>query len=378
MRATDRSLLRHLATFCATVLAASTLSVPAAWSETFDLNALIEAAKKEKPINVYSTTGKIVEQAKAFTAKYGVQATGTKANAAAQLEMVIREAQAQNVQGDVIQISDVPAGVAQLLPQGFAKSWLPPDLADRIPALYQNPLVISNEANVWAYNTQTYDSCPVKNIWELTEPKWKGKVTMQDPLGKASYIDWFNQMAKHADSQVAGAYKEYYGKDLVTDEATATAAWVRALAANAPLLTDADEAAAQAIGAPDQENPFVGVISSAKFRNNKDAGSKLGICAGLKPWAGWLSPSLGLAASGTKSPNAAKLFIHYLMTEEGIAPQAADGKMSTNSDVKLPADEPSGIAALIDQMLPYDATSAGDDWDARQDWQDLWRISYRK
>ena len=101
------------------LLAATALGVAAGLfagavqAEEFDLNALIEAAKKEPPINVYSSTGKIVKQAEAFTKKYGVQATGTKANAAAQLEMVIREGQAKNVQGDVIQISDVPAGVAQ-------------------------------------------------------------------------------------------------------------------------------------------------------------------------------------------------------------------------------------------------------------------------
>ena len=116
------------------------------------------------------------------------------------------------------------------------------------------------------------------------------------------------------------------------DEESATAAWVKALAANGPLLTDADEAAAEAVGAPDQTEPFVGLMSSAKFRDNADAGMKLGLCTGLKPWPGWMYPSLGLIAKGTDSPNAAKLFIHYLMTEEGIAPQAVDGKMSTNTD----------------------------------------------
>ena len=367
----------HFAAFGAAAVFAICIAGAPVRAENFDLEALIEAARKERPINVYSTTGKIVEQAKAFTAKYGVQATGTKANAAAQLEMVIREGQAKNVQGDVIQISDVPAGVGQLLPQGFVESWLPPDLADSIAARYQNPLVISNEANVWAYNTQTYDSCPVKNIWELTGPEWKGKVAMQDPLGKSSYVDWFNQMATHADDQVAAAYKDYSGKELEIAEASATAEWVKALAANSPLLTDADEAAAQAIGAPDQESPFIGVISSAKFRNNND-GAKLGICTGLKPWAGWLYPSLGLIATGTQSPNAAKLFIHYLMTEEGIAPQAKDGKISTNRDAKLPADEPSGIGKVIDQMFAYESASAAGDWEARQDWQDLWRIHYTK
>lgn len=378
---TEASISKSSGRFAAALLAAVTataFTVPALQAEEFDLNALIEAAKKEPPINVYSSTGKIVKQAEEFTKKYGVQATGTKANAAAQLEMVIREGQAKNVQGDVIQISDVPAGVAQLVPQGFVDSWVPPDLADKIPAKFQNPLTVSNEANVWAYNTQISDSCPVKNIWELTEAKWKGKVAMQDPLNKASYVDWFNQLATHGDDKVAAAYKAYYGKDLVTDESGATAAWVKALAANGPLLTDADEGAAQAVGAPDQKEPFIGLISSAKFRNNKDTGSKLGLCTDLQPFAGWMYPSLGFIAKGTDSPNASKLFIHYLMTEEGIAPQAADGKMSTNSDAKLPDDEPSGIGKVLDQIFPYDSATANGDWDARQDWQDLWRVNYKK
>ena len=176
----------------------------------------------------------------------------------------------------MIQISDVAAGVAQLLPEGFVTSWVPPDLADKIDPRYHDPLVVSNEANLWAYNTQAYDKCPIENIWQLTEPEWKGKVALQDPLGKASYIDWFNQMAVHGDAAVAAAYEARYGKPLETDEASATAAWVAAFAANAPLLTDADEAAAQAVGAPDQKDPFVGMMSSAKFRNNAEAGAKLG------------------------------------------------------------------------------------------------------
>ena len=52
--------------------------------------------------------------------------------------------------------------------------------------------------------------------------------------------------------------------------------------------------------------------------------------------------------------------------------------MSTNADAKLPADEPSGIAEVLDQMFTYDPASAADDWDARQDWQDFWRVNYAK
>jgi iron(III) transport system substrate-binding protein len=362
---------------CATAVAMA-LGGAASAEESFDLDALIAAAKKEKPITVYDSTGKIVEMAKNFAAKYGLSAEGSKVKASAQLEMIIREARANNIQGDVSIVSDAPAAMAQLIPQGFAESWLPPDLAKNIPAEYQDPLTVVTSANVWSYNTALFDKCPVDNIWELTEPKWKGKVAMQDPLGKASYVDWFNQMAKHGDDKVAAAYKERYGKDLQTDEASATAAWVKALAANAPLLTDADAAAADAVGAPDQSQPFMGLISSAKFRDNADSGMKLGLCKDLKPWLGWLYPGVGLITKGTDSPNAARLFIHYVMTAEGIAPQAIDGKMSTNKDVSLPADEPSGIGAALDQLLPYQMATSLDDWDARETWQDFWRMNYQK
>ena len=66
------------------------------------------------------------------------------------------------------------------------------------------------------------------------------------------------------------------------------------------------------------------------------------------------------------------------MTEEGIAPQALDGKMSTNTQVKLPADEPSGIGTVLDQVLPYAMATSLDDWDARETWQDFWRVNYQK
>ena len=353
----------------------------AAQAETpppFDLEALVTAARSEAPINVYDSTGKIVDMAEAFSAKYGMQVTGIKVSANAQLEMIVREAQSGNVQGDVALITDTPAGVAQLLPEGFVESWIPPDMVDVVPAQFHNPLAITTNANVFAYNTEVYDSCPVTNIWQLTDPEWHRKVTFVDPLTKGTYPDWFNQMQSHADAQVAAAYEAHYGKPLETEEASATAAWVKALAANAPLLTDGDDAASAAIGAPGQAAPFFGLLSSAKFRDNSDQGYKLGLCDTLTPWVGWNYTKLALIASGTKSPNLARLFVHYTLTEEGIMPQMVDGKISTNRTISMPADEPSGLMAVADRIFSYNAATALDDWEARQDWQDFWRIHYTR
>ncbi|MBD9560355.1 ABC transporter substrate-binding protein [Ensifer sp. ENS03] len=357
---------------------AAALAVEANAEEAFDLNALVEAAKKEKPINVYDSTGKIVEMAEAFTAKYGVKATGVKVSANSQLEMIIREAQAGNVQGDVALITDAPAALAQLLPQGFVESYLPGDMKEKIPAAFQNPLAISTNANVWAYNTEAYDKCPVGNIWELTEAKWKGKIALVDPLTKSTYTDWFNQLEKHADNAVKEAYKVHFGKDLETAEKSAAAAWIKALAQNGPLVTDGDDPVAEAVGAAGQKEPFFGLLSSAKFRDNEGKGYKLGLCTELTPWVGWTYTKLGLIASKSASPNAAKLFIHYVLTEEGIAPQMKDGKLPTNVDIKMPQDEPSGIMEVADRLFPYDAATGLDDFDRREEWQDFWRVNYSK
>jgi iron(III) transport system substrate-binding protein len=349
-----------------------------AQAEDFDLDALMAAAKQEAPINIYDSTGKIVEMAENFTKAYGVQATGIKVSASDQLELIIREAQAGNIQGDVVLLTDTPAAVAQLLPENFVYSWLPPDMADKVPAQFHDPLAITTNASVWAYNTEVYDSCPVKNLWELTKPEWSGKVAFYDPLRKGTYPDWFNQMQAHDDDVMRAAYKETFGTDLATDEDSATKAWVKAFAANGPLLADGDDPISEAVGAPGQKTPFFGLLSSAKFRDNADKGYKLGLCKDLGPWPGWTYTKLALIASGTKSPNAAKLFVHYVLTADGIAPQAVDGKLPTNIDIALPADEPSGIGDVLDKLEQYDASTALDDWDARETWQDFWRINYTK
>lgn len=367
--------MRHLSLI---TLAISLASAPSTWAnEKTELDDLIAAAQQEPAITIYDSTGKIIEQAANFSARYGVHAEGVKSKAPHTLERIIREAQANNIQTDVAILADAPAAVAQLLDTGFAVNWFPMYLADSIDERYRHPLAIVMAPNVWTYNTALHESCPIDNIWELTEPEWERKVALQDPLGKPSYVDWFNQMAEHGDEAMALAYEARYGYPIADTEESATAAWVKALAANAPLLTDSDSNAAEAVASPDQQDSFLGLTSTAKFRDNAN-GMTLGICENLTPWIGWTYPSIGLIASGTQSPNAAKLFLHYLLTEEGIAPQAQDGKISTRSDISLPPEEPSGIGAFQAQLFDYSPSTAISDWESRQEWQDLWMLNYRR
>jgi iron(III) transport system substrate-binding protein len=350
----------------------------AASAADFSLEALIEAAKGEKPITVYASTGKIKKATAAFTKKYGVKATGTKITGAAQIELVVREAQSGNIIGDVIISSDAAAAKAQLLGEKMVTSWFPPDLAGSIPKGSQMPLVVWRDPAVWTYNDEKAGSCPVGNIWELTGKKWNRRIAMEDPLHKPSYIDWFNQMETHSDDAVAAAYKAHFGKELDRSKQSATATWVEGLAKNAPLLGKSSSNTAKAVGTPGQDNPFFGMMSAAKYRKTGDGGLKMSICKDIQPHVGYYKPGFGLIAKGTKSPNAAKLFLHYMMTEEGVEPMTRDGKMSGNSAVPPHPKERSGVVGLRDRLTPYVSETGADDFDKRQDWQDFWRIHYTR
>lgn len=357
--------------------AAAPLAAPVA-AEEFDLEAMIAAAREEPPLVIYDNTSRVVEMGEAFAAEYGLEAEGVKISTEQQVELVLREAAAGAVQGDVVALADVPSGMLEVLPEGALISWLPPDLADVIPAEFQDPLVLNYDAKVFVFNTGADATCPIDNIWELTEPEMAGRVALQDPLNTPGLIDFFNQIEMQDDDAVAAAYEAHSGEPLDTSGGSATAAWVAALAANGPLLTESDQAVSDAVGAPGQTEGLVGLVATAKFRDNEGLGYELGLCDAVEPVVGFAQPKLILISPETDSPNAARLYVRYVMTPEGLMPQTIDGKMPVNTTAMLPADEPSGVGAIRDDLLFFDAATAGEDLDARQDWQDIWRLAYAR
>lgn len=365
-----------LKTACAGIAIAG-LSMPA-MAQDFDLEALIAAAKAEDGITVYASTGKIKTAVEVFNALYGLEAVGVKVKGAAQIELVLREGQSNNIVGDVLISSDAAATLAQILPEGIMASWTPPDLAETIGADSQDPLVVWRDPSIWSFNSENTDTCPVDNIWALTGEAWNRRVAMPDPLNKPPYVDWFNQMETHWDDQIAAAYQSHFGEELDRRTQSATASWVEALAKNEPLLTDSDGAAAEAIGTTGQAEPFFGILASSKYRDAVDGGLTMSICADIEPFVGFANPSYGLIANGTGSPNTARLFLHFMMTAEGVEPMTIDGKVSGNSAVPSHPDEPSGVAALAQRLTPHVAETGGEDFDKRQDWQDFWRIHYTR
>ena len=347
---------------------------PSSSDEPFDLDALIEAAQAEGPITIYDSTSKIESMAEAFTEKYGIAATGVKVDAAEAVEKVTRESQAGNVVGDVVAISDLPALQNQLVPNNFVYSWAPGDVVGDIDPGMRDPLVVITDPSFWTYNTEVHDTCPVDNMWALTTPEYAGKTVFQDPVGDNGALDWYSQLAGFGDDDLRTAYQDQFGEPLETDLDSAAAEWVSRLAANNPILTKSSEEASEAVGALGQTDPPIGLMSSAKYRNIDEKGYALGVCEGLQPWVGKAAPKGITIASGSNNPNAAKLFVHYALTAEGIAPQIEDGKISSNKAIEQPAD-PANVGEHLDELFFFDNAGLDTDWANRETWQDLWRTS---
>lgn len=343
--------------------------------KNFDLDKLIKAAEAEgKKLTVYDSTGAVEDMAAAFQKKYGIETEGIKSDATETVEKMIREAKARNVTIDAAVISDIPSIVNELYPQDVAKNWIPPDLAENIPQ--KNPLVAVMSPSVWVYNNETYpDGCPVDNIWQLTKDDWKGKVAMGDPLNDPDIVDWFNEMSSQGVNDLEGAYANEFGKAFESEERDAAWEWVKRIAENDPKVFADQESMAAAVGVRGQDDPPIGLMSPAKFRDLEDKNYAMEVCE-MSPWPGYAYPKAIVMATNTDVPNSAKLWIHYVMSEEGIQPQVTDGKISGNSSVPPAKDDPANMGEFVEDLLVFRTDSAVDNWNARPEMQDFWRLNY--
>ncbi|MDF1605482.1 ABC transporter substrate-binding protein [Nocardioides sp. YIM 152315] len=343
--------------------------------QNFDLDELVEAAQAEgKKLTVYDSTGAVEDIAANFEKKYGIETEGIKSDAPDTVEKMIREAQADNVTVDVAVISDIASIVNELFPQEVATNWIPPDLADTIPQ--KNPLVAVVSPSVFVYNNETYpDECPISNIWELTEDEWQGNFAMGDPLNEPDLTDWFSELTIRGADDLEGAYASQYDETLETSEENAAWEWIKRLGENQPKIFADEETLVASVGVRGQDDPPIGLMSVAKFRDLEDKDYALEICE-VSPWVGYAYPKSIVMATGTEAPNSAKLWIHYMMTAEGIEPQVSDGKISGNSDVPLAADDPSGVSEYLEDLLVFGTDTAQANGQIRPDMQDFWRLSY--
>jgi len=343
--------------------------------DDFDLDELIKLAQAEGKLTITDTTSRIVAIGEEFGKKYGIEVKATKMGNQEQIQRVRREVDSGNVQTDIIGIADAPTLENDLLPSGYVINWIPPNMKDLIPQKYQTPLAYRLMARVVGYNTDAYPSSPVTNIWELTEPKWFNKLMLSDPAITPDTIGYFATLTRDDYAKtLAEEYQKFYGKPLVTNEKNAGWEFLKRLFANRPTTFVSDQEVVEAVGAPGQVDPPLGFYNYTKHRDNVTRGLKLGVSFELKPLLGYTERTFIQIVKNAPNPNAARLFVHYMLTEEGVKHFTGElGGYSPNPNIGVhPDDDLGSFDKWSEHIINIDGNLA---WKLQEDILDLWMIS---
>jgi len=349
-----------------------------------DWAAVEAAAKLEGSVCVYSNSSKIAKVVDAWNELYPDIALdcGDTDDIAVKMQA---EQEAGNVVGDVWYQSSGHILYGLFVPNQWIWSYVPPGVVE--PELTpEQPFAIARHSiDVWGYNNEVDAACPFTNWWELTEPKFTGKVYMEDPMTNVSDMAKWATVVQHAD-EMATAYKDLYGVDWTTDPAAApdafgqtvdNAGWLflKKLAQNQPGIEpggDEVDAAYATLGMDPTVEPGVGWTGWDSVEATADGEIAMAPCLDVKPVFGLEKTTyLGIAAFAPH-PNAAKLFINFtLTTEKGQKPWMKVGVYSAQPSRPVP-----------EGALPFEEMHAGTwatdpvfGWEWAAKVRDFWAIS---
>ncbi|MBI5301718.1 MAG: ABC transporter substrate-binding protein [Chloroflexi bacterium] len=327
-----------------------------------DWAAIEAAAKKEGKVLVYANSSRIADVKKTFEKKYpGITLEGFDLGSEDSVLKIKEEQKAGAFTGDVL-FSSSSAGdvVGDMLPKQMLWNFIPDTVASVYPKAASDPLLVSRYGvRVLAYNSELNKTCPVGNWWELTEPTWKGKIYIEDPLADASTMGIFATIVSHG-KEFADAYKEKYGKDPVLDKDTPDAAWLwlKLFAKNKPMPQPGGDEVTTAIGSKGMKEAGIGFISYSKYRNVVKGTIVVEPCKGLKPVLGLQTASYLAIANRAPHPNAAKLFINYITSQEGFESWNVIGDYSPRTDWDspkgaIPYMELGKVVWTVDESIAY-------------------------
>ena len=304
--------------------------------------ALLEQARKEGKVTIYSVTKRIGKVEEAFEAAYpGIDLEGIYLSSDEQIARLKADAQAGKASADVIYLSDAAQAIKDLVDTGLVERYVPPRVADRLDEGSKSPLLAQRlSTKVLMYNEEAHPVLsPVDNVWELTLPQWRGRVYMVNPLKRSDYMDLLTEYVIRADV-MESAYLAQFRKKLDLGKArNAGERFIMDLYANELMLVDSTDEVNAAVGKLGQADPPVGFTSYSDRRDNEKEGWALQVSNGTTPSAGISYPAVLAIARNSQHPAAARLLIDFMMGDESdtggeaYAPFYVAGDYATRNDI---------------------------------------------
>lgn len=319
-------------------------SQDAAWAK------VVEAAQKEGRLTIYSynfvgDVGLAISQA--FRERYGIQVEIITGRGSAFIERLKTEKRMGSIMADMSDNS--PTNAKNMKEQGFTIS-----IAGELPALREKDVWVADvlatdpqDKHLITFNFSTYSSYVNTNlvkpgeepaVWkDLLDPKWKGKMTVADPTTGAGLLNTFVTLMREKviDEEFI---KSLYKQDI-------------RFALSAP-----DAAGILARG----ERSFMITVTSSEFGSFVSQGAPIK-AVGLNDGT-VLTAIVVTAFGGGPHPNAAKLFMNWLISQEG---QTVYSKAASVTSARK--DVPSSLpkASQVTPKRPIVVTSADTDTAAK-------------
>jgi iron(III) transport system substrate-binding protein len=322
-----------------TALALLVIVGSGAWAEPSA--DLVAAAKKEGKVVVYSITSRISNAATAFEKKYGIKVEAYNLKDGELIEKVSREVGGNIAGADFVISQDSGRVYGQLISTGYLVNYVPDSMKSVIPAKYQNPLVFQYINKVFIFNSEKTAKPVIKNVWELTEPKWKGLVQFKDPKLEGVNQNFLTMLTSPEwSAKLDKAYQDLYGKKLILTTKNAGYEWIKRFFQNGLILGNSDTTISENVGIKGQPATVMGLFVYSKTRYDAKKNLALTPMTDVEPFSGFLYPAFLSMTKNAKNKNAAKLFIEYLLTAEGFAPWSKDvGAYSSNPSVPVDKDD---------------------------------------
>ncbi len=296
--------------FAATKSASKSDKSQAGWQA--DWQATIKAAQKEGKVVVYEQWGPKArtELGRAFKQKFGIDIEFVSAGTSTQLvPKLTQERSAGLYLADIIAAGTTTA-ITQMRPAGMLapidQMLILPDVKDpktwRDGKLYldKEKLVIGMSLDFASYlarNTEQVKEQEIKSYYDLLNPKWKGKILLHDPTINGPGNGWVFAMAGLLGMDKTKDYLRQLVKQepaLVSDyrlqvEWLAKGKYALVAGIHAPTISEFIK-----LGAP---------VAKLRVKEGGLATSGAG--------------ALSIPSGRMPHPNAAKLFINWILTKEG-------------------------------------------------------------
>ena len=312
-------------------------------AESMSHEELLEKALAEEgTFVVYGNTSRIVTAAEAFGALHGITIEGSNLKDSEIYTKLSTEIKGGAKGADMVMIQDGASLQSQALDTGYLVNFVPASVKDAVAEGDRNPLIQQFINKVFIWNNRGESVPAITNVWQLTEPQFKGNIIFKTPDSEQVNMNFLVMLTNEEwSAKLEEAYKNIYGEDIDLGEyENAGYKWIAEFLSNCT-FGNSDTTIAEEISQETAEGK-IGLFvlsklrSSSVYTENLTVGEYVAAETGtpIEPFSGFMYPMYALVSSNASRPYTAMLFIEYLMTQNGFEPWGKSiGAYSTNTQI---------------------------------------------